>query len=297
MGGGRGAERLPEQRFEAPGGKADGSCGLGGGFGAVDPRLHPGQRLRDAGVEGGVLRGDLRFMAVADGGEETCRHLTGQRRAVAAADQVEHEVLGRGGARDRDAVAVDHEAVGDDIDMGMGGGEVLKVFPMDGGAVAVEKPGAGEDPRGGVDPSDEVKARRDAAEVADQRAGRDLGQAIAGDDDQRIRAHGMGKRAGGGEFDAAGQRHWRAVRRDDAPAESLMPEVAVGVAQGVERRGDLEDRRLGQDEERDGQRLARGVEDDTFRHADFVRCKAAARKAAMVGPSPREDSNAADHEP
>jgi hypothetical protein len=64
---------------------------------------------------------------------------------------------GRSGARDRHAVAVDHEAVGDHLHLGMGGGEVFEVLPMHGGAVAVEKAGPGHHPRGGVDPADQRK--------------------------------------------------------------------------------------------------------------------------------------------
>ena len=154
----------------------------------------------------GVLAlGDLGLVTLADGGEEACRHLPGKCGAVAAADQVEHEVLRRGGPADRHAVAVDHEAVGHDIDMRMGGGEVLEVLPMDGGAVAVEEARAGKDPGGCVDPSDQLEARRGAAEVADQRAGRDLGQTVSGDDDQGVGPGGVGKGAGGGQRNAAGQ--------------------------------------------------------------------------------------------
>jgi hypothetical protein len=114
---------------------------------------------------------------------------------------VEHEVRRRGGPADRHAIAVDHEAVRDDVDVGVGGREILEILPVDGGAVAVEQAGAGQDPGRGVDAADQRKAGRDASEVADQRAGRDLGEAVAGDDDERLGPDGVGERAGGGQGD------------------------------------------------------------------------------------------------
>ena len=51
---------------------------------------------------------------------------------------MEHEVGCGGGASDGHAVAVDHEAVGHDIDMRMGGGEVFEVLPVDCRPVTVQ---------------------------------------------------------------------------------------------------------------------------------------------------------------
>jgi uncharacterized protein (DUF849 family) len=239
--------------------------------------------LRNPGVEGGVLSlGNLRLGPFADGGEEAGRDLTGQGRAVAASDQVQHEIGSGGRTRDRHAVAVDHEAVGDDVDVRVGGRQILQVLPVHRGAMAIQQARAGQNPGRSVDAADQLEAWGDAAQVADQRAGRDLGQAIAGDDDQGVGPRRVGKRAGGRQLDPAGQGDRGAVGGNDAPVVGLVPEVPVRVAQGVESRGDFKDRSLRQDQKRDGQRLIRGLKDGTFRHEDFVKCKALAGKRAMV---------------
>jgi len=292
MGGGRGAKRVPEQCLQAARGKAHGAGGFGHDFRAVDPRLHSGKGGGDPGIKDGVglQGGGLGYSAGAGLGQKAHRDLPGKGSPVAGSDQVQHEIGGGGGTRDGHPVAVDDKAVGDDIDVRVGGGEILKILPVDGGAVTVQKPRARQNPRGGIDAADQLETRCDAAQVADQRAGRDLGQPVACDDDQGVGPHGMGKGAGGGQRYPAGQRHRGTVGADDAPAVSLMPKLTVGVAHRVKRRGNLQDRGLRQDQKGDGQRLVGGLEDGVLRHQDFVNCQDRFGKAAMVRDHIGEDS-------
>ena len=65
---------------------------------------------------------------------------------MAGADQVQHQIGGGGGTAGGKAVLADDETVGQHLDVGMGGGEVFKVFPMHRGAVAIKKPRARQHP-------------------------------------------------------------------------------------------------------------------------------------------------------
>ena len=242
VGGGGHGDVFAEQGFEAAGGEADCRGDLCGGFGGVEVGFHAGDGKGHARVEAAVLRGgDLRVRAVALGGEEAGCDLQGEGGAVARADQMQHQIAGRGGSRSGEAVAVDHIAVGQDFDLRMGGGEVFEVFPMHGGFVVVEQARAGENPGPGVDAANGGEAGGHAGKVADQRGGGDLRLAETGDDDERVGTFGLGEGAGGGKLDAAGQRRRPAVGGDNTPAVGVGAKVAVGGAQGVKGGGDFED--------------------------------------------------------
>ena len=287
-----GAKGGAKQRLKPAGGKTDGAGGQGDGFWAVDPRLHPRKGGGDAGVKGGIGRGggNLGFRSGAGLGQKAVRDLPGKGGTVAGADQVQHEIGGGGGTGNGHAVAVDDKAVGDDIDMRMRCGEVLKILPMHRRPVTVQKPRARQNPGGRVNAANQLKARGDAAQVMDQRTCGNFRQPVACRHDQRIRTHGMGQGTGRGQRYPAGQGHRGTVGGDDAPAVGLMPQLAVGVAQGIKGRGDLKDRGLRQDKERDGQRLIAGLKDGILRHPDFVNCQDRFGKTAMVSDQNGEDS-------
>ena len=192
---GRSLQGLAEQSLQPAGRQAHGPGGVCDGFWGVDPRLHACQSLCDARVKavvGGGGRGNLRVGTGARGGQEGRGNLAGYSGAVAGADQMQHQVSGRGGAACGKALAVDHPAVGDDINLRVGGGEVLQVFPMHCGAVTGEQTGAGQHPSPRINPADGCKTRRHAGKVADQRGGRPLGLPETGDDDQSVGAFGGG---------------------------------------------------------------------------------------------------------
>ncbi len=165
-----------EQGFETAGRQADGGGGGGDGFRGIETRLHPGDGGCHTRVKAGVGfgRADLRFRPIAGGGQERRRDLKGKRGPMACADQVQHQVGGRGGTACGKAGAVDNETVGDDIGIGVAGGKILQVFPVDGGAVAAQKARAGEDPAARINAADGAEARGSAGKVADQRGGGDL---------------------------------------------------------------------------------------------------------------------------
>ncbi len=209
MGRWRGAQVRAEQPFKAAWRHPDMAGDHCGGFGAVQPGLHPGKGGGDAGVQThiGGWRADLGVSAVAGRGDKGRRHLQRHRRAVPGPDQVQHKVCRRRGPPGGEARPRQHEALRQHLDLGMGGGQIFQVFPVHGGAVPVQQAGARQNPGPGIDPADGAKARGHAAQVADQLPGRHLGLAEACDDDQRIGPGGGGKRARRGQFDAAGQRY------------------------------------------------------------------------------------------
>ena len=74
-------------------------------------------------------------------------------------DQVQHQVLCRGGPPHRHAVSVDDIAVRQTLHLGEGRCEILKIFPMDSRAIAIQKPRPRHDPSPRIHPGDQPKAR------------------------------------------------------------------------------------------------------------------------------------------
>ena len=175
------------------------------------------------------------------GGDETGGDSERQGGPVAGADQVQHQVGGGGSAACGKAVLADDKAVGQSVDFGVGGGEILMILPMHGGAVAVQEACAGQHPGACINAADGGEAGGHAAQIADQGAGCDLGLTKARDDDQGIGPCGGLQGSGGGEFDAAGQGDGLAIGGNNAPSVGIRAKVAVGRAQGIKGRGDLKD--------------------------------------------------------
>ena len=135
-------------------------------------------------------RGDLRIRPGARRGQERGCHLSRQGEAVARTYQMQHQVGGRRSPARCKAVAVNHPAVGDNIHLGVGGGEIFEVFPMHRGAVASQKLRACQNPSCRIYPAQCCKARGHAGQIADQGGGCHFRLAKACDHHQGIRPFG-----------------------------------------------------------------------------------------------------------
>jgi hypothetical protein len=196
----------PEQGFKTAGGKANFGGDAQDGQGGIKRSLHDRGCAGDAGVKCGVKnrRGKLGVGSGMDGGKKAGGDLPGERCAMAGADQVQHEIGGGGGTGNGYAVSVYDKTLRDHVNLGVGGSKVFQILPMHRGAVTIQQACTGQHPRGRVNATNKGKAWRKAAQIADQGAGGDVRKAISCDDDQGIGTDGIGKRAGGGEFNAAG---------------------------------------------------------------------------------------------
>ncbi len=283
MAGGCGGEILAKQPFQPARreseGAGDGAAGSGASRRASIRAMAAATRGSSRGSGAGVLIcGSAPSRAVVMNEAATCSASAGPWRAPIRCS-IRSAAGGR--APGGEAAARQHETVGQHVDLRMGGRQILQILPMHRGAVAVEQSRPRQHPGARIDPPDRAKARRHAAQAADQRTRGDLGLPEARDHHQRVGPFGRVEWPGGGQLDPAGQRHRRAVGRDDAPAEGLGPEVAVGRAQRIEDRGHLEDRRLRQDQGGQRERLAGGGEDRcAFRHVPFVKRTAWRSKSA-----------------
>ena len=104
-------------------------------------------------------------LVVVGGPDPLVQELVGnaarELRAAGERDEVQHQVEGGGAARARDALAVDLEQVGGDLESGKIFGQGLDVLPVDGAPVAIEHAGPGEQPgTGGKGPRSPPRGAR-----------------------------------------------------------------------------------------------------------------------------------------
>ncbi len=161
----------------------------------------------------------------------------GQLMAVLKRDHVQHHVDRRGAAGTGEAVAVDLEQLRGHLDVGKILSEAGNVLPMDGAAVAVEQPGAGQDMAARAKRADIGTLAVEAPQSCEQEAilmemaldpaAQDRG-AIA----RRLLDIAMGMQhdavAGGDRFALAGEQ---------PPAIKILARRAIGQPQRLDRRG------------------------------------------------------------
>ena len=216
--------------------------------------------------------------------DEDAGDIEGRRHAVAHAYQMQHEVEGRRGAARGEGVGVDDVAVGNDLDVREGGGEILEVFPVGRHAPSLQQAGAGEQPGARFDAAGHGRGRRGPADLRKKHAPVDGRGAEAGNHGEDVGAPG-GIEAFARNRHAAGSGNGCAIGRDQPPAEDLALLDPVGGAQRIDRGGDRHDRRARQDEEGDVQARAGGIEDGggfVMCHLHFVNRAASARKCGMI---------------
>ena len=178
-----------EKAFHPPGRQPHRPRDARHGFGIVDPRLHPGNRLGHPRIQPRVplRRGDLRLMPRALRGQERRRHLPRQGRPMAACDQMQHQVLRRCRTPHGYPIAINDIAVGQAFHLWEGGREILQIFPMHGRPVPVQQPRPRHHPCPRIHPRDQPEPGRHPPQGLQKRPRRHLGLPIAHDHHQHIR--------------------------------------------------------------------------------------------------------------
>jgi hypothetical protein len=251
----RAAQVLLEQPFELAAREAHGLRELVQAHGLFQVGLHQGDRLhqlRLAGPEREAQRHPLAIVASTDAlTEEFFGDGGGERRAVVAAHHVEHEVQRRDAAGTGVAVTVDLEQLLRDDDLGKFLAEAGDVLPVDGAAVSVEEPGAGQRVAGGAQGAQARGPLGEAAQRREQRAVGVLGDALPGAQQHQVEMRGVPRRDVGGEDEAVARMHGSTVHAQDLPLVEPLPRQAVRHAQRLQGGGEGDEGELRHQQEAD----------------------------------------------
>ena len=101
---------------------------------------------------------------------------------------VQHHLDRRDGAARGQAIAGHGEAVGADIDVGEADGEIIQIFPMGRGSVAIQKASLGQQPRSAINPGHGCASACDTAQPGQQAGGGVAGQLEPGNNDHQVAA-------------------------------------------------------------------------------------------------------------
>ena len=175
-----------------------------------------------------------------------------QRGAVPLGDERMHHVERRHAAGAGHPVAVDHVTRAAQRQIGKFLGKGLRMFPVDGHAVAGHDAGAGKDERPTRDAAHAHASLRQAPEPGEGGAMDELGRVAAGADEEQIEIEIVADPRRAGQCRAAGGHDDRLLMRDVHPAIEFAPDEMIGGAQGLDRRGVGHQRQPWDDQKADG---------------------------------------------